>query len=47
MIDWLAHVLVDSGLIATAAWSWRVFVTMILPVAVERCPWADDCEGPL
>ena len=28
------------------AWCWHLFISVILPVALDRCPWAEGCEGP-
>lgn len=28
-------------------WSWSTFKTFVAPIMLDRCPWAQDCEGPL
>lgn len=46
MIDFIARELVQGAWLVALAWCWHVFVRMILPVALDRCPWAEGCEGP-
>lgn len=47
MIEFILREIIQGTILAGAAWCWHVFVRFILPIAVERCPWAEDCEGPL
>ena len=47
MIDFIIREVILGAWLTGLGWCWHVFVRSILPVALDRCPWADDCEGPL
>ena len=47
MIEDIAREIIHCLLGGAMLWAWATFKTFVAPVMLDRCPWAQDCEGPL